>query len=419
MSTAVRAPGAQPGTPGQGVRAPVSADPAGPAFGDRLRRALSELSSVADRRRADADRPASDELPTGTGTTSAGVPREARPAAAGTDPATASTGPDVATVVATELLLPAPPTALGPVPSPAATPAPAEPAGPGAAGVESASTPPSAPATASPAMATTTALASTPATPAAATPPALATPPATVPTPASPVVAGPPSSGRAAAGEASAGAPASPDGAAVRAPDRAAASFALGALPDAPVGTDAPPMPARAETPPSGAIPSTPLPPTPVATPAAPAEPTPRAIAAQVVAPLLRLAQLPEGAHRLTLVVAPESVGPITLRAHIGAGGDVRIELLTATDLARDALRAMLGELRRDLAVIAPTAHVAIGGGGTASDTSAHHPGTQDSAPDSRERRTPSASAQPAAALSPSAPSRATTAPGGRLDIIA
>src|SRR5690606_13932386 len=41
--------------------------------------------------------------------------------------------------------------------------------------------------------------------------------------------------------------------------------------------------------------------------------------------------------------------GPVTVRAHVGADG-IRIELLAPTDQGREALKAMLPDLKRDLA---------------------------------------------------------------------
>src|SRR5699024_4353144 len=54
------------------------------------------------------------------------------------------------------------------------------------------------------------------------------------------------------------------------------------------------------------------------------------------------------GEHMLTLRVDPDHLGPVQVRAHIGADG-IRIELVGATDAARDSLRGLLTDLRRDL----------------------------------------------------------------------
>ncbi|HWK76595.1 flagellar hook-length control protein FliK [Microbacterium sp.] len=79
----------------------------------------------------------------------------------------------------------------------------------------------------------------------------------------------------------------------------------------------------------------------------------------QVSAPVLALTQAADGDHQLTLTISPESLGPVTVRAHI-SGGTMRIELAAPTDLGRDALRMILADLRRDLAAAAPHATLAI-----------------------------------------------------------
>lgn len=50
----------------------------------------------------------------------------------------------------------------------------------------------------------------------------------------------------------------------------------------------------------------------------------------------------------MTVHVTPDTLGPVTVRAHVGADG-VRVELFAPTDAGRDALRAILPDLRRDL----------------------------------------------------------------------
>ncbi|GAB3136725.1 flagellar hook-length control protein FliK [Marisediminicola antarctica] len=79
------------------------------------------------------------------------------------------------------------------------------------------------------------------------------------------------------------------------------------------------------------------------------AQPTPAPLAAQVAAPLFTLAAAGRGEHLLTISVTPDSLGPVTVRAHV-TGEGVRVELFAPSDLGRDALRAILPELRRDLA---------------------------------------------------------------------
>ncbi|MGY4856603.1 hypothetical protein [Cryobacterium sp. AP23] len=51
----------------------------------------------------------------------------------------------------------------------------------------------------------------------------------------------------------------------------------------------------------------------------------------------------------MSISVTPDDLGPVVVRAVITATG-VRMELFAPTDVARDALRLILPELRRDLA---------------------------------------------------------------------
>lgn len=88
-----------------------------------------------------------------------------------------------------------------------------------------------------------------------------------------------------------------------------------------------------------------------------------RAVAAQVAPVVINIAQRPAGTHHLTMTVNPDSLGPVTLRAHISATGEVQVELSGATDAGRDALRAIVVDLRRDLAAVMPHATLSIGQG--------------------------------------------------------
>ena len=84
--------------------------------------------------------------------------------------------------------------------------------------------------------------------------------------------------------------------------------------------------------------------------PAAPAAPANAAagLPAQLSRPLFTLASAGQGQHVMTVHVTPEALGPVTVRAHVGAEG-VRVELFAPTDVGRDALRSILPDLRRDL----------------------------------------------------------------------
>nr|WP_281369299.1 flagellar hook-length control protein FliK [Leifsonia shinshuensis] len=64
--------------------------------------------------------------------------------------------------------------------------------------------------------------------------------------------------------------------------------------------------------------------------------------------PVFTLAAAGRGEHVMTVHVTPDNLGPVTVRAHVGAEG-VRVELFAPTDAGRDALRAILPDLRRDL----------------------------------------------------------------------
>jgi flagellar hook-length control protein FliK len=92
---------------------------------------------------------------------------------------------------------------------------------------------------------------------------------------------------------------------------------------------------------------------TPVAaSPVVPPAPTPSAqqpLAAQVSPTLFTLAGAKAGEHVLTIKVAPDNLGPVTVRAHVTVDA-VRMELFAPTDAGRDALRAILPDLRKDLA---------------------------------------------------------------------
>ena len=168
------------------------------------------------------------------------------------------------------------------------------------------------------------------------------------------------------------GTPHAPAGAAPTAAPRTLDPAALDASSDAaaaapPAGASSTPAPAPASTGATGdalapppAVGSTP-PPTTVAAAATPAAvPAARPVLLpQLSAPVVSLAQAPDGDHSLTLTVSPENLGPVTVRAHI-SGGAIHIELHAPNDLGREALRAILVDLRRDLAAAAPHASLML-----------------------------------------------------------
>jgi flagellar hook-length control protein FliK len=74
----------------------------------------------------------------------------------------------------------------------------------------------------------------------------------------------------------------------------------------------------------------------------------PQSLDAQLARPVFTLAAAGRGEHVMTVHVTPDNLGPVTVRAHVGVDG-VRVELFAPTDAGRDALRAILPDLRRDL----------------------------------------------------------------------
>jgi flagellar hook-length control protein FliK len=130
---------------------------------------------------------------------------------------------------------------------------------------------------------------------------------------------------------------------------RAVSRQPIASLPVASVG--APGGDSIAIAPPLVAVPvQTPAPVITVLPPAAPAAPAaPPTFATQVSVPVFTLVGGARGEHTLTVNVTPDNLGPVTVRAHITADG-IRVQLFAPTDAGRDALRAILPDLRRDLA---------------------------------------------------------------------
>jgi flagellar hook-length control protein FliK len=71
----------------------------------------------------------------------------------------------------------------------------------------------------------------------------------------------------------------------------------------------------------------------------------PAAQVAQVVAPLR---EQPDGIHRLTVHLHPAELGPVSITAEVRAG-QIHLHLAGATDAGREALRAALPDLHREL----------------------------------------------------------------------
>jgi flagellar hook-length control protein FliK len=116
------------------------------------------------------------------------------------------------------------------------------------------------------------------------------------------------------------------------------------------------------------------------AAPTAPAAPAPSVVSAQpvpmatqIAAPLFTLVGAKPGEHVLTINVTPDNLGPVTVRAHVSVDS-VRVELFAPTDAGRDALRAILPDLRRDLAGSGLNANLDLSSQNHASDSEAPVP---------------------------------------------
>lgn len=81
----------------------------------------------------------------------------------------------------------------------------------------------------------------------------------------------------------------------------------------------------------------------------------------QLAKPMFTLAAAGNGEHVMTMKVTPEDLGTVTVRAVIGPEG-VRMELF-AGDAARDAVKAIMPELRRELAGAGLNASLDLGTG--------------------------------------------------------
>jgi flagellar hook-length control protein FliK len=86
-------------------------------------------------------------------------------------------------------------------------------------------------------------------------------------------------------------------------------------------------------------------------------------LTSQLSVPLTSLAGARPGEHLITVRVTPEDLGPVTVRAHISAT-EVRIDLVSPTDAGREALRAVLTDLKRDLAATGLNANLNLSSGG-------------------------------------------------------
>lgn len=115
------------------------------------------------------------------------------------------------------------------------------------------------------------------------------------------------------------------------------------------------------------------------------------AFAAQLSKPVVALAQGPTGVQHVTVQVTPEHLGPVSVRAAVSPEG-VRIELLAPGETGREALRQVLGDLRRDLVAAGLTATLDVsprdaGAGTTGQPPARDESAEPDPAPVHRETR--------------------------------
>jgi flagellar hook-length control protein FliK len=99
-------------------------------------------------------------------------------------------------------------------------------------------------------------------------------------------------------------------------------------------------------------------------------------LSTQVAAPLFTLAGVKPGEHVLTINVTPDNLGPVTVRAHVTIDS-VRVELFAPNDAGRDALRAILPDLRRELAGSGLNANLNLSSQNQASEQGAPGQGRQ------------------------------------------
>ncbi|RBL99715.1 hypothetical protein C1H84_15025 [Glutamicibacter soli] len=79
--------------------------------------------------------------------------------------------------------------------------------------------------------------------------------------------------------------------------------------------------------------------------------PVHRPLLKQLTAPLVTVLSAVPGQRTMNIHVAPETLGPITVSAQLGPSG-LRVDLSAPTDAGTHALRALLPELRREMAAL-------------------------------------------------------------------
>ncbi|WIE77040.1 flagellar hook-length control protein FliK [Curtobacterium sp. MCSS17_007] len=138
----------------------------------------------------------------------------------------------------------------------------------------------------------------------------------------------------------------------------------------------------------------------------------PAPLAQQLGRPLFSLAQAGPGEHVVTVQVAPDTLGPVTVRAHVTAHG-MHVELFAASDAGRDAVRQVLPDLRRDASGSGITTTLDL--------SSQNHPGAQPGRDDRPSSSAFRSDAGLEARPTPSAPvtTRPTTVRSVGLDVLA
>ena len=73
---------------------------------------------------------------------------------------------------------------------------------------------------------------------------------------------------------------------------------------------------------------------------------TPPPAATQLVQHLAPLRTGPDGVHRMTVSLSPKELGPVQLRVEV-RDGTLSLQVAGSNDLAREALRAAMPDLRK------------------------------------------------------------------------
>lgn len=115
------------------------------------------------------------------------------------------------------------------------------------------------------------------------------------------------------------------------------------------------------------AVPVPSLAPTLAVAPATASAPAPAAIPVTALAgPILAIRASGVGEHVVSVAITPANLGPVTVRAIVTAEG-TRIELIAPSDAARDAVRGVLTDIRRELGDAAGSWRIEVLTGGASS----------------------------------------------------